>query len=144
MDRSLTLPLFVYGTLRDDDLRRQVLGRAVAVEAALARGVAAVFYPERVYPALIERRGWAAEGLVLLGLSHRDLALLDAYEGDEYVRRIVTVIAAGGPMTTQAYWSCKTVEGGAPVWLLADWRRNHKPAALAEAGRAASQARARS
>ena len=63
----MTLPLFVYGTLRDPDLLAAVLGRKLrpgGQHMARAPGFRAVHYPGRIYPALIRVPGAAAEGLL--------------------------------------------------------------------------------
>jgi hypothetical protein len=62
----MTLPLFVYGTLRDPDLLAAVLGRKLrpaGQHVARAPGFRAIYYPGRIYPALIREPGAAAERL---------------------------------------------------------------------------------
>ena len=127
-------PLFVYGTLRDPDVRRLVLGRPVEPADALpatAPGLAAVFYPGRTYPALVAVPDGAAPGTLLTGLSPADLAVLDAFEGPEYARRPVEVIVNGGPRAADVYWPATGIAADAPRWRLAEWVSRHKAAFLA-------------
>jgi gamma-glutamylcyclotransferase (GGCT)/AIG2-like uncharacterized protein YtfP len=131
----MTLPsLFVYGTLRDPDVRTLVLGRPIAPANALpatAPGHAAVFYPGRTYPALIEAPGGAAPGTLLTGLTADDLAVLDAFEGPEYARRPVEIIVSGTPRTADVYWPAIEIVATAPPWHLGAWTSRHKAAFLA-------------
>ncbi|MEO6014920.1 MAG: gamma-glutamylcyclotransferase family protein [Devosia sp.] len=121
--------LFVYGTLRDPDLLAGVLGRplvANAMLAAAAPGFAAVHYPGRIYPALVRRPGAAAPGLVLTDLTPFERDLLDAYEGDEYVRQLIPAIIAEELHEAFAYLPAIAIAASAEPWSLAFWQEMHK------------------
>jgi gamma-glutamylcyclotransferase (GGCT)/AIG2-like uncharacterized protein YtfP len=125
--------LFVYGTLRDPAVRAFVLGRALpagAVSPARARGFRAVTLPGRSYPALVAGPG-DAEGDLLCGLSAADLARLDRFEGDEYVRRPLEVTGPDGALIAEAFWPAFEVSPDAPPWRLEEWASRHKAAFLA-------------
>lgn len=111
------LPLFVYGTLRDPDVLAAVLGRTriVAVPATLARYRTAV-YPERTYPGLAPALGASAAGLLLTGIGELDLALLDAFEADEYRRAAVTVATADGDRAAEVYLPVVAIGPDARDW----------------------------
>lgn len=134
--------LFIYGTLQDADVLGAVLGRPVdtaMLRRARAPGHRAVAYPGRVYPALVEAEADAAPGLLLESLSGLDLAVLDAFEGEEYRRQSVTVIADGLPLIAEAYLPVAFIAADAPAWSLAGWTATHKPAVLGrETGTAAA------
>lgn len=134
--------LFVYGTLQDADVLGAVLGRAVdtaMLRRAWASGYRAVAYPGRVYPALVRADADAAPGLLLEDLSSLDLAVLDAFEGDEYRRESISVLAGGRPLIADAYLPVAAIAADAPAWSLADWTARHKPAVLGrETGTAAA------
>jgi gamma-glutamylcyclotransferase (GGCT)/AIG2-like uncharacterized protein YtfP len=139
----MTLPLFVYGTLRDPDLIAAVLGRQLrpgTAHAAHAPGFAAVYYPGRAYPALIRKPGGTADGLLLTGLSPFELDLLDAYEGTEYRREVIAAMLADEPELHEAsaYLPAIPIPSDAPAWSLSRWQQETKPRALA-AERAASE-----
>ena len=138
--------LFVYGTLRDPDLRSAVLGRRTWATAALlarAPGFATVHYPGRVYPALVRVPGSAAEGLVLTDLTSFEIDLLDAYEGEEYRRTRLPVMIDEQLHEVFAYLPAVAVARDAAPWSLAAWQENHKPRVLAGEQMAAEQLRTR-
>lgn len=137
-----TRPLFAYGTLRDPDILSAVLGRSVpdhARQLARAPGYAAVHYPGRSYPALIEDPAAAAPGLVLEGLSPLDIAMLDAFEGDEYRRVPITVTTATGALLADAYLPSLDIPADATPWTLEAWTRDHKAQMLADAAQQSRQ-----
>lgn len=98
----MTLPLFVYGSLRDP----RVVARLFGARSDLRTGPATLPGHERQtvpsfgYPFLVPADGDArVDGELLLGLTADDYRILDRYEDlDEglYVRAIVTVQTADG------------------------------------------------
>lgn len=126
--------LFVYGTLQDPDVLAAVLGRPVDVGAlapAQAPGHHAVTYPGRVYPALVAASGAIAPGLLIDGLDTLDLAVLDAFEGDEYRRAEIDITQAGRTLRAQVYLPAIAIAPDAAPWSLVDWTKRHKPAVIA-------------
>lgn len=90
--------LFVYGTLLDAKIRYRVLGRtipAVSISPAVLDGYCRVFVAGRSYPMLLRQVNGRVPGLLLRNLSRKDCALLDAYEGDEYILSPVVVHCRG-------------------------------------------------
>ncbi|WP_052153064.1 gamma-glutamylcyclotransferase family protein [Devosia sp. LC5] len=134
--------LFAYGTLQDADVLASVLGRPVDIamlQSASAPDFKAVAYPGRVYPALVPCPGAAAPGLLIGGLDRLDLAVLDAFEGDEYRRGSIPVLLDEQIIHAQAYLPAISIEPSAPAWSLRHWLANHKPQVIAaEAGTARS------
>ena len=127
--------LFIYGTLQDADVLGAVLDRMVdmaGLRRAQAPGYRAVPYPGRVYPALVKAAADAAPGLLLDTLSALDLAVLDAFEGDEYRRQAITVAADGMSLAADAYLPVAPIPADASAWSLADWTARHKPAVLGQ------------
>ncbi|WP_375450744.1 gamma-glutamylcyclotransferase family protein [uncultured Devosia sp.] len=127
-------PLFVYGTLRDPDLRRALLSRRAdgdAITVAQAPGFRAVHMPGRVYPGLVALAGASAPGLLLQGLTAAELDMLDAFEGDEYHRATLVVLTETGETTAMAYLPTMSVSTDATPWTLAHWSLIHKPDVLA-------------
>lgn len=138
--------LFVYGTLQDADILSAVLGRqvdAAALYPATAPGYRAVAYPGRVYPALVMSTADNAPGLLLDGLSDLDLAVLDAFEGEEYRRQTIAVLAAGAPHQADAYLPVVSISPAAPAWSLLEWTAVHKPAVLGRESATATALRER-
>ena len=128
---TTTRPLFVYGTLRDPDVLRLVLGAMpdpATVLLADAPDCRAVYYPERSYPALLPLIGATAPGLLLTGLTPADLTVLDGFEGSEYARGGVYVIVSGVRSSADVYWPVATISPEAESWSLAAWVARHKAA----------------
>ena len=129
----MTLPLFVYGTLRDPDLLAAVLGRPLqshGMHIARAPGFRAVHYPDRIYPALIRVPGAAAEGLLLTDLTAFERDLLDAFEGSEYRRGFVAAMVEEELFEAEAYLPAIAVPDTSEDWSLAHWQRLHKARVL--------------
>ena len=142
----MTLPLFVYGTLRDPDLLAAVLGRPLRAggqHAARAPGFRAVPYPGRIYPALIRAPGTAAEGLLLLDLSPFERDLLDAFEGEEYRRAPLAALVEEDLFEADAYLPAIAVPNSGPDWSLAHWQAEHKPRVLGAEAVSAAEIRSK-
>lgn len=142
----MTLPLFVYGTLRDPELLAAVLGRTLppqAVHAGRAPGFRAVHYPSRIYPALLLAPGAAASGLLLLGLTPFEFDLLDAFEGDEYCRAPIAVMLEEELHEADAYLPVAAIPTTAPDWSLERWQAEHKPRVIMADAATAAELRRR-
>jgi|YelNatPaOPRAMG01_1025707.scaffolds.fasta_scaffold06678_9 gamma-glutamylcyclotransferase (GGCT)/AIG2-like uncharacterized protein YtfP len=94
--------LFVYGTLVEPATRERILGRRVEAVAALLpgyrRGRSRHFY-------IVREPEATTAGMLLSGLSERDFAILDEYEGVPrlYLRERVEVISAGATVSAWVY-----------------------------------------
>lgn len=138
--------LFAYGTLQDADILAAVVGRQPSAgdfQPAHAPGFSAVYYPGRVYPALVSRETGMAQGLLLAGLSGHDLALLDAFEGDEYRRTGIKVLVGGARVEAEAYLPTLAIAANAPDWSLNTWTQHHKAMAIGVERGLAAEIRAR-
>ncbi len=139
-------PLFVYGTLRDPELRAAVIGRQLAPDRVLraaAPGFIVLHYPGRSYPALVRAPGGAAEGLLLLGLSPFEQDLLDTYEGPEYRPAVIAVMTGEELHESCAYLPAVNVPAGTAEWRLETWQEQHKPKAVEAEAAAAQMLRAK-
>ena len=142
----MPLPLFFYGTLRDLELLATVLGRlppAADMHHARAPGFRAVHYPDRSYPALVHVPGDAAEGVVVTGLSPFERDLLDAFEGDEYLRTPIAVMIGEELHEADAYLPTIPVPATNTAWSLNRWQTNHKPTVIVADRQAVSELRTR-
>lgn len=126
----MTTCFFFYGTLLDHDVMALVIGRrlppAAFVPASLkghvrrrARGVS--------YPILMREPGGEVEGVVVGGLTRRDVARLSAYEGPRYRIAPLKVTIDGKLKTVSVFEpkesSFQTVDG---TWDLALWQGRYK------------------
>ena len=136
--------LFAYGTLREPQILEGVLGHSLEglrLQAATAPGFRTVFYPGRIYPALVEARGATAEGLAVGGLSAADLAVLDLFEGDEYQRRAIAIDVEGTSITAEFYRPVAAIGPDATAWSFDEWRRQYGEAMIVEEGETAATLR---
>jgi CBS domain-containing protein len=133
---------FFYGTLLDHDVMALVIGRrlppAAFVPATLkghvrrrAKGVS--------YPILVRKPGGEVEGMVVGGLTRRDVERLSAYEGPRY--RIAPLkVRVGRSLTTVSVFEpvekrFQPVDG---AWDIALWQGRHKRPFVARLRRALS------
>jgi gamma-glutamylcyclotransferase (GGCT)/AIG2-like uncharacterized protein YtfP len=95
--------LFAYGTLTDPEICGGLLGRMPTSIPAVLRGYARHDVRGEAYPAIVPQHGGSVRGRLYGDLSAGDLALLDAYEGDEYSRSRVEVDTGQERVTAWAY-----------------------------------------
>ncbi len=92
--------LFVYGTLMTPAVMRAVIGRLPPREAAVLPDHRRHGLRGRVYPVVVPEAGAQVDGVLYTGLTPQELARLDRYEDDFYLRRRVTVRDATGRART--------------------------------------------
>lgn len=109
--------LFVYGTLRDPELRERLLSRAVPSSPATLPGYRAARLRNRVYPGLLPAPDATAVG-ALIDVDDRELLVLDRFEGEQY-RRIGVRVQAGGEELVAAAWRLRDEFGS--FALAEDW-----------------------
>lgn len=98
------MDLFTYGTLQFDEVWRRVVGRDFPSTAAEARGFAAYRVVDADYPGMIPRAGATTPGTLYRGVDDVSLARLDMFEGDQYQRLRIEVVAnEGQSIDCQAY-----------------------------------------
>ena len=104
-----SLPVFVYGSLRDPEVRARLLGvrTDLSTEPAMLHGHARTLVPGFGYPFVVPADpGDRVDGELLLGLRAVDYDALDEYEdvGEGlYERAVVTVQALSGPVRAWVY-----------------------------------------
>lgn len=129
-----THSLFIYGTLLDDEVLSKVLGhdchsiQSVEAEAPFMR----VFKVAHVdYPCLLQGQdNDVAEGALLTGLSDDDIAKLDQFEGDNYQRVAIDIIAENRLVASQAYQPLTALETDGS-WSFDRWSKEGRRAFLA-------------
>ena len=125
--------MFLYGTLMDPDTLARALRRPVDV-TALARvrldDHRRGYIVGRDFPGLKAEAGHATEGLLLAGVTVRDVMHLNVYEGPHYQLVPVTVIDPAkdeAPIDAHTYVVKPGLKIG-PAWDLEGWQQHHKPA----------------
>lgn len=118
MNSVSTPALFVYGTLMVPEVLLALLGRVPQLEEATLEGYRRFALPNECYPAISPDARHNVQGRVLLGLTPSELALLDAYEGDAYVRTTVQLLVDGRVTPAACYvWRDRNVLATTP----GDW-----------------------
>jgi hypothetical protein len=111
------------------------------LRAATAPGFRTVFYPGRIYPALVEAEGETAEGLAVGGLGAADLAVLDLFEGNVYERRAIAIDIGRQGVAAEFYRPLAAIGPDATAWSFAEWRRRHGEAMIVAEGETAATLR---
>lgn len=123
-------PLFVYGSMRDVDVRALVLGRdrpEVRTESAWMPGAAVALVPGESYPYLVSVGGACAPGEVIHGLDERCLDRIFFFEGDEYGFVECEVERAGGVRIAAMHFGGIAIpEAPFVPWSLEQWQASEK------------------
>ena len=131
-------PLFVYGSMRDRDVRALVLGRdhpEVRIEAAWMPDAAVALVPDESYPYLVSAEGARAPGEVLHGLGDAGLDRIHFFENDEYALVECTVERTdGGRIAAMHFGGVAIPQGPIVPWSLAQWQATEKKRFLAMTG----------
>ncbi len=126
----MSLPLFVYGSMRDADVRALVLGSGhpeIRIEPAWMPGATAARVPGESYPYLVPMEGACAAGELLHGLGGTCLDRIGFFEGDEYALVECEVERASGARTAAVHFGGVAIPP-APVaaWSLEQWQASEK------------------
>lgn len=129
---------FFFGTLCHAPLLAEVLGRKAESQPARLAGYAAHWAEGRAFPLIEAREGAETPGLLVTGLSARDVERLDFYQGG-FARLTCEVTVSTGQGTgegtarARAYFAAHGLwQAGAP-WVLADWQARYGAAVVATA-----------
>ena len=124
-------PLFVYGSMRDEEVLALVLGRAppaIRTEPAWMPGAAVALVPGESYPYLVAADGARAPGELVHGLDERCLDRILFFEGDEYAFAECVVERAGGERVAAMHFGGVAIpEGPVVPWSLEAWQAKEKP-----------------
>ena len=118
------MDVFVYGTLRDPDLREAVLGVTRADLPAMLRGYAVRPVADDVVPMIVPETDAVTPGLLIGGLTTAEADRLALYEGAfGYTPATVTVALSDGRDVEAMMWRPPTdLEPGQGSWSLHDWQ----------------------
>ena len=124
------MAVFVYGTLRDRGVLDAVLGHDSAEgQTAWIDDHVALLAKGHHFPMLRPdpdgRADGRADGVLLTNLSTADITALDAFEGDTYQRKTMTVMTAAGQIEADIYIDDGSYEDGG-VFDLTEWEMNHR------------------
>ncbi len=118
--------LFVYGTLRDLDLLKIVLGRLPDAAQATLSDHGVFWAKDATYPMISPQKGLVAEGLVLKNLTAADIERLTFYEGPYgYTLAPVVLDADGTAIKAEVFLPPHPGPIPADPWHLTDWQARY-------------------
>ncbi|XP_008798165.1 AIG2-like protein D [Phoenix dactylifera] len=126
-----TLPLhsvFVYGSLLADEVVQVLLKRVPSSSPAVLHHHHRFSIKGRVYPAILPVENKKVAGKVLLGITDRELDVLDTFEDVEYERRAVEVSLAdtAEKLLADTYvWGDNDDPNLHGDWDFEEWKRLH-------------------
>jgi hypothetical protein len=139
--RPADLPLFVFGSLRDDDLLEAVLGGSAAhlpMEPAELDGFRCRRAEGGIFPILVPEpqavgAAAAVPGRLLHGLAAAEFDRILFYEGEGYALRPLAVGQGAARRRTmaRAFLATGKMRDSGETWDLAAWTARDKPLALA-------------
>ncbi len=123
--------LFFYGTLLDQELRRLVIGRDIAVAAATLTGWRRLAVIGKPFPMIERDPTGSVAGAVTEPLGTRDLARLRHYEGEGYQLVTADVRDEGGArIAAEVFAPSERRYVGAGAWDFGAWQCDHRAALL--------------
>lgn len=117
--------LFCYGTLMEPRILEAVTGKQFTLQDAALEEYNRYLVKGEDYPGVVKEPGGLTEGKLCLGVTARDLAVLDRFEGELYRRQLVRVKA---PYNRTVNAWCYVVPRRAAMrlstqsWALEDYR----------------------
>jgi hypothetical protein len=129
---------FYYGTLLDHDVMALVLGRRLPPQAyvpAILPGHSRFRARGASYPVVVQDPRGEVPGVIVGGLSARDVGYLSAYEGPGYrvvplkvrsLGRLVTVSVFEPIVESGKGYRDSRLQPSRELWNLATWQRRHK------------------
>ena len=124
--------LFAYGTLMFGPVLDRVLGRRPDMVRAAAPAFAARTMAGQRYPGMIPMTTSVVGGVLLLGLSEAELALLDDYEGPPYRRVMIEVVDDRGSVREATTYLVDARDVTEEPWVSREFYDTHLEAFLAE------------
>lgn len=89
--------IFVYGTLLSPEITSKLTGKSFKMTPAVLPGFKKYCVKENDYPAIIPMDDSNTSGMVLEDIDDSSLNVISFYEGDEYVKKKVTVLLNDTP-----------------------------------------------
>ncbi len=125
---------FFFGTLCHAPLLAEVLGRKAESQPARLTGFAGYWAEGRAFPLLVAQKDAVTEGVLVSGLTPRDIERLDFYQGGfARATQVVQVTAGKAVVAARAYFANDGHwQPGAP-WVLRDWQVRFGPSVVATA-----------
>jgi gamma-glutamylcyclotransferase (GGCT)/AIG2-like uncharacterized protein YtfP len=114
--------LFAYGTLMWPEILADVIGRSIEGVPAKLPDARRLRVKNQVYPSLVLAQSGAVDGILYFDLTEPEIAALDRFEGDEYVRRRAEVLCGERTELAEVYF---TSEAGLALLEPDEWHSGH-------------------
>lgn len=102
--------LFVYGTLQFPSVLKKLTGRSFSTKPAVLNDFKRCGVKGCDYPAIIASTGGQITGRLMENVDNDSLSAIDYFEGDEYEKREVKVLADGKEFLAFTYvWTANTI-----------------------------------
>ncbi|MBF2759111.1 MAG: tRNA (guanosine(46)-N7)-methyltransferase TrmB [Ectothiorhodospiraceae bacterium AqS1] len=131
--QPMNAPLFIYGSIRDEDVRALVLGdavRGISIEEAWMPDAALARVPGECYPylsPLSPRSGQRVRGDLIHGLDQRTIERIVYFEGDEYVlSECIVEDKDGKPVQAMYFEAVSIADGPFDPWSFDGWQAHDK------------------
>jgi hypothetical protein len=129
-----SLPLFVYGSMRDPDVAALVIGRSLhpgRVRPATLPDHRTLRMAGETYPVLARQPGERVRGALLDDLAEPDFERIRFFESVEYrLEPCEVVLELGGRERALLCGAAKEVGLTTEPWTLEEWRARHRDAFL--------------
>ncbi|MDH5297989.1 MAG: gamma-glutamylcyclotransferase [Desulfobulbaceae bacterium] len=96
----MSVALFTYGTLMVEEIMAALAGKPLPSREAVLKGFQRFRMRGEIYPGIGPATGHETRGRLYVAMDDETMALLDAFEGEQYHRQPLTVTTADG--TSQA------------------------------------------
>lgn len=128
--QPMNAPLFIYGSIRDEDVQSLVLGEAVqdlSLEEAWMPDMVLARVPDECYPYLSPRSGGRVRGELIRGLDRESLERIVYFEGDEYaLSECIVERSDGEPVQAMYFKDAAIVDGPFQEWSFDLWQAQEK------------------
>jgi hypothetical protein len=134
LDDPMGLPLFFYGSLRDDLILEVVIGRpvdALDADPAWLDGYRTERAQNYTFPLLMPAPGSAAEGRLVYGLTEEDRRRIAYFEDSEYRMARHTVRHAAGSAQAGVFQGSERLASSGTAWDLLAFQANDRDLLLA-------------
>ena len=125
----MSIPLFVYGSMLDPDVRSIILGdstQQVTLVTANLPDHVCLKLPDESYPVLSAESGCVTHGAILLGLDENSWDRMNFFESDEFKLVEISVLSQGRISPALCYGAGAIMQGAKQPWTLEHWQANHK------------------
>jgi len=118
--------IFVYGTLLFPEILKSLTGKSFKTSPAVLPGYKIHKVKDNNYPAIIQYNDSITTGLIIENMDDLSFRIISFYEGDEYTKRKLNVVANNESVGALAFvWVKETDLLAEKEWDLSDFKQKH-------------------